>query len=116
MPRPADRRSTVDRVRAKRAGERRSHGSRSGRRLPRTALAPRLLSTLVVLVAAALVAASSAAASQTLVSVTIIDDPRPVEKWGYAPASRKVPVGAWATGATEGYEAHSVTALNGAFD
>jgi len=84
--------------------------------LPRTALAPRLLSTLVALVAATLVAAGSAAASQTLVSVTIIDDPRPVEKWGYAPASRKVPVGSWVTWSNDGYEAHSVTALSGEFD
>jgi len=71
--------------------------------------------TLVALAASVLPAASSALASQSLVSIAIIDDPRPIEKWGYAPANRKVPVGTWVTWSNDGYDAHSVTA-DGVFD
>jgi plastocyanin len=89
---------------------------RSGRWLAHPPLAPLLVCVLVVLVATTRLAVNTALASQALISVTIIDDPRPVEKWGYAPTNRKVPVGSWVTWSNDGYEAHSVTALNGAFD
>jgi len=69
-----------------------------------------------VLTAASLFAASNAAAQSTLVSVNIVDAPRPQDKWGYAPGSRRVPVGTWVTWSNSGYEAHTVTALDGSFD
>ncbi len=53
---------------------------------------------------------------QALVSISIVDDPRPVEQWGYAPANRRVPVGSWVTWSNDGYDAHSVTAVDGSFD
>jgi plastocyanin len=69
-----------------------------------------------VFATASLFAASNAAAQSTLVSVNIVDDPRPQDKWGYAPGSRRVPVGTWVTWSNSGYEAHTVTALDGSFD
>lgn len=56
------------------------------------------------------------AASQALISIDIVDDPRPVEKWGYAPAARMVAVGTWVTWSNSGYDAHTVTALDASFD
>jgi hypothetical protein len=54
--------------------------------------------------------------AQPLISINIVDDPRPQEKWGYAPANRKVPVGAWVTWSNAGYDQHTVTAVDGTFD
>jgi plastocyanin len=54
--------------------------------------------------------------SQALVSISIVDDPRPVEQWGFAPANRRVPVGSWVTWSNDGYDAHSVTSVDGSFD
>jgi plastocyanin len=61
-------------------------------------------------------AAPTALAQTNMVSVDIVDDPRPVEKWGYAPASRKVATGTWVTWSNNGYDTHSVTATDESFD
>ncbi len=76
---------------------------------------PRLFIALTALVLTCLPTAASAA-GQTLVSVAIVDYPRPVEKWGYAPGNRKVPVGSWVTWSNDGTDAHTVTATDGTFD
>jgi len=72
-----------------------------------------VLAAAVVLAA---LAAPTALAQTNMVSVDIVDDPRPIEKWGYAPASRKVAIGTWVTWSNNGYDAHSVTATDEAFD
>lgn len=70
----------------------------------------------------ALVAVASAtlgASAQTIgtsVSISIVDAPRPQEKWGYAPTSRKIPAGTWVTWTNNGQEAHTVTSDDGSFD
>jgi plastocyanin len=51
-----------------------------------------------------------------MVSVNIIDEPRPQDKWGYAPGSPRVAPGTWVTWSNNGYDAHSVTAVDGSFD
>jgi plastocyanin len=76
----------------------------------------RLVLATSVMLATLGLAASSALASQSLISIDIVDAPRPQEKWGYAPNSRKVPSGTWVTWTNNGYDAHSVTADDGTFD
>ena len=76
----------------------------------------RLVLAAAIAVATLGIAASSAIAAQNLVTITIVDAPRPQDKWGYAPGSRRVPVGSWVTWSNDGYDAHSVTATNEAFD
>jgi plastocyanin len=68
------------------------------------------------LAALTLLLATSSASSAALVSVDIVDAPRPQAKWGYAPGSRKVPVDSWVTWSNNGVDAHTVTALDGSFD
>ncbi|HEV7662629.1 MAG TPA: hypothetical protein VGQ62_03770, partial [Chloroflexota bacterium] len=63
-----------------------------------------------------LLLAPSAPASADMVSVAIVDAPRPQMKWGYAPGLRKVPTGSWVTWSNGGQDAHTVTALDGSFD
>jgi plastocyanin len=58
----------------------------------------------------------STSAAQADVSINIVDAPRPQEKWGYAPATRKVPVGTWVTWSNNGQDSHTVTADDGSFD
>ena len=79
----------------------------------------RLLPVMVGIAALGLVAFSSAASAQVLgpsVSISIVDAPRPQEKWGYAPTSRKIPAGTWVTWTNNGQDAHTVTADDGSFD
>ncbi len=68
------------------------------------------------LLAATLIVPTAVAQTTSMVSVDIVDDPRPIEDWGYAPASREVAAGTWVTWSNNGYEGHSVTAVNEAFD
>jgi plastocyanin len=49
-------------------------------------------------------------------SVLIVDDPRPQERWGYAPVTTRVVAGSWVTWSNGGVEAHSVTAADRSFD
>ena len=49
------------------------------------------------------------------VAVNIVEQ-RAQERWGYAPATRSVPVGTWATWSNAGQDAHTVTADDGTFD
>jgi plastocyanin len=49
-------------------------------------------------------------------SVTIVDAPRPQTPWGYAPATRTIAAGTWVTWSNDGQDAHTVTAVDGAFD
>ena len=74
----------------------------------------RALSALAVVTVSVLLSSSSGA-GQELISVDIVDD-RPIEEWGYAPASLQVPVGSWVTWSNAGYDAHTVTARDASFD
>jgi plastocyanin len=67
-------------------------------------------------VAAAALMLASASAAQADVSINVVDAPRPQEKWGYAPATKKVDVGTWVTWSNNGYDSHTVTADDGSFD
>jgi plastocyanin len=58
----------------------------------------------------------TATVSADLVSVDIVDAPRPQPKWGFAPGTRRVPTGSWVTWSNGGQDAHTVTALDGTFD
>ena len=49
-------------------------------------------------------------------SVNIVDAPRPQTLWGYAPATRAIAAGTWVTWSNDGQDAHTVTAVDGAFD
>jgi plastocyanin len=49
-------------------------------------------------------------------SVNIVDVPRPQTLWGYAPATRTIAAGTWVTWSNAGQDAHTVTAVDGAFD
>jgi len=51
-----------------------------------------------------------------LASVNIVDTPRPQDKWGYAPATRRVQPGTWVTWSNNGQDEHTVTAMDGSFD
>ena len=51
-----------------------------------------------------------------LVSIDIVDAPRPLEKWGFAPSTRRVDPGTWITWSNAGADAHSVTSVAGDFD
>jgi plastocyanin len=70
----------------------------------------------MVVLLGTMLSTATAFASQTLISVDIVDDPRPVEKWGYAPTRQQVAVGTWVTWSNSGYDAHTVTALDTSFD
>ena len=71
----------------------------------------------LIVVAGALLASSITPAHATdLVSISIVDAPRPQPKWGYAPAMRRVPPGTWITWSNDGQDAHTVTAMDGSFD
>ena len=51
-----------------------------------------------------------------MASINIVDAPRPLPKWGYAPGTRKVDIGTWVTWSNAGQDPHTVTALDGSFD
>jgi plastocyanin len=51
-----------------------------------------------------------------LVSISIVDAPRPQPKWGFAPGTRRIPPGSWVTWSNDGQDAHTVTAMDGSFD
>jgi plastocyanin len=68
------------------------------------------------LVVVAVITTTTTFAQAANVSVDIVDEPRPQDKWGYAPAARKIAAGTWVTWSNNGYDAHSVTAADGAFD
>jgi plastocyanin len=55
-------------------------------------------------------------AIQPMVSISIVDTPRPQDRWGYSPGTRSVAPGTWVTWSNAGLDAHSVTATDGAFD
>jgi plastocyanin len=61
-------------------------------------------------------AASGSASAQQMVSVNIIDTPRPQERWGYAPRMQRVEPGTWVTWSNAGEDAHTVTAFDASFD
>jgi len=67
-------------------------------------------------VAVLLLGSHSALAAPSLVSINIVDTPRPQEKWGYAPGARTVAPGTWVTWSNAGTDAHTVTAEDGSFD
>ncbi len=73
-----------------------------------------LAAVLVLLLATS--ASAGAAAVGDSVSIAIVDAPRPQPKWGYAPGTRAVAPGTWVTWSNDGLDAHTVTALDGAFD
>jgi plastocyanin len=73
----------------------------------------RLAASLVLL---ALVGGGRNASAQQMISVDIIDAPRPLERWGYAPRTQRVTPGTWVTWSNAGQDAHSVTAVDGSFD
>ncbi len=88
------------------------------RSLPRRGPLRRWVPVIAGLAAFGLVSFGSASA-QVLgpsVSISIVDAPRPQQKWGYAPTARKVPVGSWVTWTNNGQDAHTVTADDGSFD
>jgi plastocyanin len=68
------------------------------------------------IVALLLLGSHSALAAPALVSINIVDTPRPQEKWGYAPGTRTVAPGTWVTWSNAGTDAHTVTATDGSFD
>jgi plastocyanin len=70
---------------------------------------------VALLVALALSTTSTFAATD-MVSINIVDAPRPQAKWGYAPTSRRVQPGTWVTWSNSGQDAHTVTASDGSFD
>ena len=63
-----------------------------------------------------LASTSSAGAAAGVVSVNIVDAPRPQEKWGYAPVTRNIAPGTWVTWSNGGTDAHTVTAVDASFD
>jgi plastocyanin len=72
-----------------------------------------------MLAAGALALAASGSTSAQgiqMVSVDIVDVPRPQERWGYAPRIRRVPEGSWVTWSNAGQDAHTVTAFDASFD
>ena len=73
---------------------------------------------LAVAAAAALfsLASVTAFAVGPEVSINIVDAPRPQQRWGYAPATRKVDPGTWVTWSNNGQDAHTVSADDGSFD
>jgi len=75
-----------------------------------------LAKVAVSLVLLALVGGGKNAFAQHLISVNIIDAPRPLERWGYAPRTQRVTPGTWVTWSNAGQDAHSVTAFDGSFD
>jgi len=71
---------------------------------------------LVLALLSQLLAPGGAAAQPQMVSIAIVDDPRPQDQWGYAPSMRRVAPGTWVTWSNNGIDAHSVTAGDGSFD
>ena len=69
-----------------------------------------------MLAALLLLVPSAASAQPEMVSIAIVDAPRPQEEWGYAPGMRRVPLGTWVTWSNAGVDAHTATAVDGAFD
>ena len=67
-------------------------------------------------VLALLASSTSTVAAVELVSINIVDAPRPQEKWGYAPAMRRIQPDTWVTWSNNGQDAHTVTAADGSFD
>ena len=51
-----------------------------------------------------------------MVAVNIVDTPRPQDKWGYAPGTRRIAPGTWVTWSNAGTDTHTVTAVDGSFD
>jgi plastocyanin len=49
------------------------------------------------------------------VSINIVE-PRAQDRWGFAPATRRIPVGTWVTWSNTGQDTHTVTADDGTFD
>jgi plastocyanin len=71
---------------------------------------------VILAVAALLLVAPSGASAAALVSVNIVDTPRPQDRWGYSPVTRKVAPGTWVTWSNAGTDTHTVTAVDGSFD
>jgi plastocyanin len=71
---------------------------------------------LVVLIGLIAASPSGTFATPEMVSVNIVDAPRPPPGWGYAPGQRRVVVGTWVTWSNDGLDTHTVTATDGAFD
>jgi plastocyanin len=68
-----------------------------------------------VLVSLVSAGSSSAQLVGASVPVTIVE-PRAHDRWGFAPATRRIPAGTWVTWSNTGQEAHTVTADDGSFD
>jgi plastocyanin len=76
-------------------------------------LGKRLAAALAVVL---LVSTTNVLAAADVVSVNIVDVPRPQPKWGYAPATRKIQPGTWVTWSNNGQDAHTVTAVDESFE
>jgi plastocyanin len=74
------------------------------------------LVSLVGATAIGLASNASVVAGVGLASVNIVDTPRPQDRWGYAPVTRRIDVGTWVTWSNAGTDAHTVTAVDGSFD
>ncbi|MBV9174906.1 MAG: amicyanin [Chloroflexi bacterium] len=71
---------------------------------------------LALMLVAQLLITPTGASAAPLVSVNIIDAPRPEDKWGYSPVTRKIAPGTWVTWSNAGTDAHTVTAADDSFD
>jgi plastocyanin len=72
--------------------------------------------TALAALAGALSMTSASAQALRDVSVAIVDAPRPLQRWGYAPATSRIDPGAWVTWSNAGEDVHSITAVDGSFD
>lgn len=74
------------------------------------------LARLLVAAGAVFVLCVLPADAADLTSVTIVDLPRPQQKWGYTPGTRRIQPGTWVTWSNDGQDAHTVTATDASFD
>ncbi len=49
-------------------------------------------------------------------AIGIVDQPRPIQQWGFGPRTARVQPGAWVVWSNSGSDTHSVTAVDESFD